>query len=87
MNDQDREAFEAWAETHGWRLGRESMAEDAWLAALAHARKQTAELVEAVEAYILELDGSLITPMLCVNKIEGAVKRLAQLKEQDDEQA
>jgi len=54
-------------------------------AQLAHAHKQTAELVETVEAYILELDGSLITPMLCVNKIEGAVKRLAQLKEQDDE--
>jgi len=59
MTDQDREAFEEWrlnnlAGCSRLRSGADHMIvrmEDAWTAALAHARKQTAELVEAVERY------------------------------------
>ena len=75
MTDQDREAFEEWRLNNPSRRYGNSVSdhmivrmEDAWLAALAYARKQQAELVEAVEK--MQQGGCISTCLSYVEEVD-----------------
>ena len=88
MNEQDRDEANKYRTLFYDPNNRLSNVErsifiDGWLAALAHARKQTAELRAMLDELLLSVQGENI--YLCDEVWAVADRIAAQLKEQDDE--
>jgi len=91
MTDQDREAFEAFFRSlpiHSSNYREYKLLQETWLAALAHARKQQAELVEAV----LEMQADAVTSsdLMFIEEVDVScwdtvMALAAQLKEQPND--
>ena len=73
MTEDDRKAFDEWWESRQHGIGMLVSRSDcllAWLAALAHERKQAAELVDAVERWGKDLYALDVARRECSGSIE-----------------